>query len=387
MLKKKFLSLAIVAAMSVPLILTGCGAKNSSSSNSTGKVTTINLYAGGSDNMRTTWEAVMKDFNAKNPDIKVQLQFLAAGTSAQAAVDREIALEKSGKKDSDMDIIEVSDDDISRFKKEVGKDSLLTLSQANIPNMKDVKFKSSVGADKALVFRGTTVVLAYDTNKVKNVPKTDKELYDWIKKNPGRFAYNDPTTGGSGDSFVVTSVYNSLPAEAILSDDKKWEQKWDKGFTQLKDLHKYMYKASGKVQYPAKNQGTLDLLANGQVDMIPTWADMALDALDKGTLPESVKITQITPALNGGVQSLVIPSKSKNSKASEKFLNYVVSVEGQKSFIESMKAIPVIDSSKLPKKSMDMLAGLEIKTFRPYTIGSLSDDLHKIWQDQIATLK
>jgi putative spermidine/putrescine transport system substrate-binding protein len=384
MLKKKILSLAMLSIVSVSLLFSGCQSTNKTSTNG---AATINLYAGGSDNVRTTWESVIKEFNTKNPNIKVNLQFIPSGTSSQGAVDKLIASEKSGQKETDIDLVEVADSDISRLIKESGADSLETLSPDKIPSLKDVKFQSSVGKDKALVFRGTTVVLAYNSDKVKDVPKTDAELYEWIKKNPGRFAYNDPTTGGAGASFVITSVYNSLPKEAILSDDAKWKDQWNTGLAVLKELHPYMYSSSGKIQYPAKNQGTLDLLANGQVDMIPAWADMTLDQLDKGTLPKSTKITQISPSLNGGVESLVIPSKSKNKEAAEKFMDFVDSVDGQKIFIESMKSIPVIDNSKLPQEDIDKLAGLEVKDFRPYSIGDLSKDLYKIWQDQIATLK
>lgn len=388
MLKKKILSLAIAAAVSVSFLATGCGASNQNSSQSSSiKPATINLYSGGSENVRTTWEQVIKAFKAKYPQITVNLQFIASGPSAQSAVDKEIASEKAGQTETDMDIVEVSDSDIAKLFKAAGKDSVVTLSKDKIPNMKDIKFQSSVGQDKALVFRGTTVVLAYNSDKVKDVPKTDKELYDWIKAHPGRFAYNDPTTGGAGDAFLITSVYNSLPQEAITSDDPKWEQQWDTGFNLLKELHPYMYKASGKVQYPVKNQGTLDLLANGQVDMIPAWADMALDQLSKGTLPKSIKITQISPSFTGGVQSLVIPAKSKNKEASEIFLNFVASSDGQKVFMDSMKALPIIDTSKLPKESVDILAGLKIKDFRANSLGDLSKDIHKRWQDQIATLK
>ncbi|MBC2581499.1 extracellular solute-binding protein [Clostridium sp. DJ247] len=384
MLRKKILSFTMLAVMSVSLILTGCQGSTKSTS---AKTTTINFYSGGSDNVRVTWEKVIKEFSAKNPDVKVNLQFIASGPSSQAAVDKLIASEKAGQKETDIDVVEVSDNEIARLFKEAGKDSVISLSKDKIPNLKDVKFQSSVAQDKALVFRGTTVVLAYNSDKIKDVPKTDKELYDWIKKNPGRFAYNDPSTGGSGASFVISSIYNSLPEEAILSNDEKWTQQWNTGINLLKELHPYMYKASGKVQYPSKNQGTLDLLANGQVDMIPAWADMTLNQLDKGTLPKSTKITQITPSLNGGVQALVIPSKSKNQEAAAKFLNFVDSVDGQKIFVESQKAIPVIDSSKLPKETVTMLAGLEIKTFRPYTIGALDKAVYKRWQDEVAALK
>ena len=43
-------------------------------------------------------------------------------------------------------------------------------------------------------YRGTTVVLAYASEKVTNPPTTMDELVEWMKENPGRFAYNTPGT-------------------------------------------------------------------------------------------------------------------------------------------------------------------------------------------------
>ena len=74
-----------------------------------------------------------------------------------------------------------------------------------------------------------------------------------------------------------------------------------------------MYKSSGKVVYPNKNQGTLDLLANKEVDMIPAWADMAITQMKQGTLPESIKITQIDPSFTGSPVVLGIPSIGSDS--------------------------------------------------------------------------
>lgn len=361
-------------------LLTGCGAAG-------GGKASINLYSNGSDNVRITWEAVLEAFKVKNPNIEVNLQFLASGTGGQAGVDKLIAALKAGQKDIDIDLLETTDNDLGRICNEAGKDALSTLTVDKIPNLKNVKSKSSVGGDSAVVFRGTTVLLAYNSDKVQTPPKTDAELYEWIKKNPGRFAYNDPTTGGSGDSFVVTAIYNKLPAEALKSDDPKWKEQWKPGFDLLKELHPFMYKASGKVQYPAKNQGTIDLLASGEVDMIPAWADMILDQKSRGLLPKSIMLTQITPAFTGGIQTIVVPSLSKNKEAAYKLLDFVVSPEGQNIFVEKQKAIPVIDNSLLPKETVEMLSGLEVKEFRSYTIGKLSDDEKKMWQQDIATLK
>jgi putative spermidine/putrescine transport system substrate-binding protein len=348
---------------------------------------TINLYTGGSDNVRIAWEAVLQAFQKKNPGINVQLQFLASGTGGQTGVDKLIAAVKAGQREIDIDLLETADNDLVRIFGEAGKNSLSPLPAKEIPNLKYVKSRSAAGGDAALVFRGTTVLLAYNAAAVKKPPKTATELYQWIRKHPGRFAYNDPTTGGAGSSFVITALYNKMPAEALSSSDPKWKEQWKAGFDLLKELHPYFYKASGKVQYPAKNQGTIDLLANGEVDMIPAWADMILDQKSRGLLPETVKLTQIEPAFTGGVQTLVVPALSKNKPAAYKLLNFVISPEGQRIFVEKQKAIPVITPSKLPKETVAQLAGLKVKGFRVYTIGKLSDEIMKLWQSDIATLK
>ena len=302
-------------------------------------------------------------------------------------MDKLIAAVKAGQKQIDIDLLETADNDITRILGEAGPQALTPITAKEVPNIANIIQKPSVGADYAVPFRGTTVLVAYNSDKVPTPPKTYDELLAWIKANKGRFAYNDPTTGGSGGSFVLTAIYNFLPPEALVSSDQKWAGQWDKGFALLKELHPFMFKASGKVQYPVKNQGTIDLLKDGEVDIIPAWADMILDQKSRGLLPPSTKLTQIDPAFTGGIQALVVPALSKGKQAAYKLLNFVASPAGQKIFVESMKAIPILPASSLPKETNDMLAGLEIKSFRPYTVGALEDALDKRWQTEIATLK
>ena len=101
----------------------------------------------------------------------------------------------------------------------MGEEAFVKLDDSKIPNAERVSGKSSVAADYVQPYRGTTVVLAYDSEVVETPPATMDELVNWMKENPGRFAYNAPGTGGAGDSFARTVVYNLLPEEAITSDD------------------------------------------------------------------------------------------------------------------------------------------------------------------------
>jgi putative spermidine/putrescine transport system substrate-binding protein len=346
----------------------------------------INLYSSGSDNVRVQWEAVIEGFNKTNSGVKVVQQYIASGPATRADLLKLIAAWNAKQKDIDIDIMgDMGDTQLAQIKKEASLDALVKLDPAMIPNMAGVLAKPSVAADRALAYRGTAVFIAYNSAQVPNPPKTEKELHAWIKANPGKFVYNDPGGGGAGGSFVTTTIYNLLPPEALLSTDEKWMAQWDAGFNVLKDLHPYLFKASGKVQYTAKNQGSLDLLAAGTVWMAPAWADMTLSQKATGLLPASIKLQQIEPALTGSITMLVIPSLSKNAAAAYKFMNYVVSVEAQDILVKVMKAIPVIDTKKLPAATVDMLSGLEIR-YRPYSIGGLEAKRNERWTKEIATL-
>jgi putative spermidine/putrescine transport system substrate-binding protein len=347
----------------------------------------INLYTSGSDNVRIVWEAVIDAFNKTNTGVTVVQQYLASGAGTRTDLPKLIAAWNTGQKEIDIDIMaDISDDDLTRIKKEASLDALLKLDRTKIPNMVNILAKSAVAPDQSMAFRGTAVFIAYNSDKVPTPPKTDKELYAWIKANPGRFAYNDPSTGGAGSAFVTTAIYNSLPAEALTSTDVKWMAQWDAGFALLKDLHPSLYKASGKVQYTVKNQGSLDLLADGSIWMCPAWADMTLDQKSRGLLPASIKLAQIQPSLTGALTQVAIPSMSKNAAADYKFLNYVASVEAQDIFVKVMKAIPVIDTKKLPASTLDLLSGLQMSTYRTATIGALGPLLNQRWTKDIATL-
>lgn len=377
----------IAAAMAAASLfgVSACGSAQASDSKET-----VTLWATGSDNMRQGYEAIQTAFNKSKYADKYQLkvEFIMSGTGGQSLQDRVAAAKKAGKTNTDFDIIDLNNSDYAGYVEKGGKDLFADLDTSRIPNYKNIKAKNSEeGAKQMMPYRGTTVVLAYDSDKVKKVPKTADALYRWIKNNPGQFAYNSPSTGGAGQSFVQTAIYNQIGDEsALTSSDKKWEAQWSKGFDLLKELHPYMYKSGGKVVYPNKNQGALDLLTNKEVSMIPTWADMYLTQKQMGTLPDSIKITQISPALTGTLASLAIPTIGSHKDGAYAVLDFMASDEAQNILLDKMAAIPVVDTAKLDQDKVKLIAGLDVTKFRTASIGSLSDDLNKQWDEQIATL-
>lgn len=389
-MKMKRLGSLLLAGAMMAATLTGCGGGGRSDDGTTadGK-STVTLWATGSDNVRAIFETLCEDFNTNSEyadKYQVELQFMLSGTGAQTLADSVSAAIKAGQENTDYDIVDWSGDDLSKIVSQVGEEAFVKLDRSKIPNAASVEAESSVAADYVQPYRGTTVILAYDSEKVPTPPTTWEELEQWMKDNPGRFAYNTPGTGGAGDSFARTAVYNFLPEEAMTSDDPKWEEQWDEGFAYLKELHQYMYTSGGSIVYPNKNQGTLDLLNQGEIDMCANWADMVLSQRAQGAIKDTIQIAQLDPALTGSLQTLSIPTIGSNEEGAYAFMDYMLSPEAQQIMVTEMAAIPLIDTADMDMTGYEDLAGLDVSNFRIMSIGDLATDFNARWDSEIGAI-
>ncbi|WP_026564210.1 extracellular solute-binding protein [Bacillus sp. UNC41MFS5] len=383
MLGKNFRkSKLMLVTAATALSLVACNSQTSSDSKSSSKDETvqISLYSGGSLNVKDYWETVIPEFEKENPTIDVKLVFLPAGTGGQSTIDRLVAAKKAGK-DAEIDVYEGSMADIQVGENEGG--IFAKVDEKNIPNLSTIDEKNLQGTNGlAVPYRASSVVLAYNSEKVKDVPNTPDELYEWIHKNPGRFAYNDPSTGGSGQSFVLTTIYNQLPPEAMNNQDPSIMKEWEKGLKILKELAPDVYQ---KGVYPKKNQGSLDLLANGEIDMTPAWSDMALEQVNKKLLPDKIKLKQLNPAFTGGPAYLMLPENKdkKRKEAAEELLNYVLTPKAQEIVADKMYGYPGIDWDLLPEELQRNFESVK-GGYRIFNGGSLSEEINKRWQEEIA---
>lgn len=387
---KAFIALLMAGVMAASMM--GCGGGSGSgeeaSAGGGSGDNTVTIWATGSDNVRQIYETLIENFNNSEyaGDYTAELQFMLSGTGTQSLTDMLVAAQKANQKKTDYDLVDLSGDDLSKIVSQIGEEALVKLDDSKIPNAEGVSAQSSVATDYVQPYRGTTVVLAYDSEKVANPPKTMDELVEWMKENPGRFAYNAPGTGGAGDSFARSSVYNFMPEEAITSDDPKWEDQWDEGFDFLKEIHQYMYSSGGSIVYPNKNQGTLDLLNQGEIDMCPNWADMVLSQRADGTLKDTIKITQIDPSFTGSLQSLAIPTFGSNEDGAYAFIDYMLSTEAQELMVKEMAAIPLVDTGDMDMTGYEDLMDLDVSSFRIMSIGDLSTDFNARWDSEIGAI-
>lgn len=382
------LGLAVMGASS--LSLTGCGSEAEAANG----VPTVTIWGSGGQEVREAMQAIADSYNADpeySKKAKVEIQFVVSGTSEQSLPDRLAAAYKAGEKDTDFDLIALDDSAIANIEAQTSEDFFEPIDTSKIPNYENLIYKNNIVGDKFIPYRGTAVYLAYNSETVSNPPKTADELYQWIQDNPGRFAYCDPSTGNSGFSFVANTIYNQLPEEAATSDDETWktehQTEWDQAFNLLETLHQNLYQTAGKVQYPMKNAGSLDLLATKEIDMTPAFVNMVLSQKSMGTLPESIQLTQLEEPFLGGLAGFMIPSIGKDKEAALSVIDYFLSYEAQAIDWNTMFASPVVDSSKMENlEHEDWLEQTNMDRLRYFSIGTLQQDITQRWTEEIGSL-
>ncbi|MDG0814032.1 extracellular solute-binding protein [Cohnella rhizosphaerae] len=351
---------------------------SSSAPSSSAEPVQFSFYFTGSQNVKDLWDTLIPMFEKQNDKVKVKEVYIPSGAGAEPTYDRILAAKKAGKGSGDIDLYE---DGINVVAQGTKDDVWAALDTSGIPNLANIDPKTMTDvSNMAVPYRSSAVVLAYDSAKVSAPPKTLDELLDWIKQNPGQFAYNDPSTGGSGSSFVTTVLYDGLSEDDIHNSDPAVMAKWDAGFNKLKELNKFVY---GKGIYPKKNQGTLDLLANGEVEIIPAWSDMVLQQLGEKLLPDTVKMQQITPGFNGGPTYLMVNKLSDKQDAVKQFLDFVLSPEAQEVIVTKMNGFPGIELSNMSQAMQDKFKGVS-EGFRTFNIGDLGTEINKRWQSDVA---
>lgn len=343
------------------------------------KTVTLNVYSEGDVNVQDLWQKnLIPMYQKANPNVRLNLVFSSHGAGNQSTLDRMAAAQKAGKS-SGVDLMEgpVAD---------AGEAGLLDkLDAKKVPNLartepKIVQQVKGFGVP----YRGSSVVLAYDSSKVKTPPKTLDALLAWIDKNPGQFTYNTPDTGGSGNAFVTRILRSGIaPSDADFFEtdyDPRKENQWDKGFEMLRALTPKLY-ANG--QFSKNNVETLQLLGKGAISMGPVWSDMGLSYLKQGLLPENIKLTQIDPPLYGGSSYAGVAKDSANKQAAYEFLNWLLTPEVQAVVVDKMNGYPGV---KLQFMGKDVQAkyGDIAKDFSFGFSSKFASDMNRLWYERVA---
>jgi putative spermidine/putrescine transport system substrate-binding protein len=377
--KARLLAIAVAVLVFVPTALSATHAGGHVKKASAG--TTIVVYASGDVNVQNLWQNnIIPGFEKANKGIYVKFIFSEHGTDDGTTLAR-IGAAVKGRHWPGIDLV---DGGLVTTLAAAGLNQ--PVLKATAPNLKKVNQDLLVPVKGAAIpYRGSSVVLAYNSDKVKSPPKTLPALLDWIRANPGKFTYNSPNTGGSGYSFAETVVDSLLPSAILKQMDQGYDttiqSNWKPGLDLLHSLNKSMY---GNGVYPNGNAAVLQLLGQGQIWVAPVWSDQSLTALKTGQLGPNIKLTQISsPSFTGGAAYLAVPKTAKHKKVLYKFVNYILSPAAQQMIVDVMAGFPAIDIKYMGASIKQKFQDVSANTLRPTYQTKMGNDFKAAWQQSV----
>ncbi|MGC8627562.1 MAG: extracellular solute-binding protein [Acidimicrobiales bacterium] len=343
----------------------------------------FSFYSGADTNIATLWQRIIiPAFNRTYPHIKINYVLSEHGANDVATLDR-VAVAVKDHRASGYALLESGTNAV-----ELGarQGLFIPVTTAAVPNSANVpKAEMAVVNYDAVPYRGSKVVLAYNSKFVPNPPKTLSELISWIVSHPGKFAYCNPTGGGSGQYFIedVLDSYMSPAAVAKLafSDVPALEKQWAPGMAELHKLNADVY---GNGTYPTGNTQVLALLASGAAEMATVWSDQGTQALKDGQLPSSVKLGEITPPFAGSPVYLGVPRYTPQGQVRlvDAFLNFVLSVPVQTDIVKTVDGFPGVSLAVMPQSVRSEFGQLGQAEALPYSADVVSD-MERVWQQDV----
>ncbi len=321
----------------------------------------IDWYTSSDTNILDFWTNIVKPkFEAANPGVTLNLVDAGDNAGQLAIADRAIAALQT-KTDPQADYFETGDPRLPAGAIEAGL--YVNMKEAGLSNYSKVN-PLAIDTDFSLPYRGSQVLLAYDTTKLAaaDVPKTFADLVTWIKANPGQFIYNRPDKGGSGGNFVRRAIYEVNgrdPAKFTVGNftAEAAEAALTPAWALLQDLAASLFEGGA---YTGGNTPSVQLLGQSAVTMIPAWSDQALTAIKTGVLPETTGLVQLTDlALPGGFSRSIVLANGANKDAALKLADFILSEEIQSAILTELGGFPGVSwdyvSADLREKFKDIV--------------------------------
>lgn len=374
--------IASLAALSAAaLMFAGCSQSPAGASSSGSADTALTVFVSADTNIQDLWQkTLIPAFEKDNPGYTVAIDFDLHGTHDQQTVAKLTAATVQNR-DPGYDLVDAG------FVVQAAASGLLEkVGASEVPGIADIPSALvQAGGDGAIPYRGSSVVLAYNTATVPQPPKTLSDLLAWIQAHPGQFTYNSPSTGGSGAAFVTTVLDQNVPdadrTKLVTGAAPEVEGDWDKGFATLALLNPFVYQ---KGVYPNGNSQVLDLLSSGQISMAPVWSDQFVTGVKNGQIPSNISYTQISnPSFTGGASYLGIPSATPRKAAAQKLLAWLLTPTAQSLVADSISGYPVIALDKLPSSVQSTFQNANIADLRPTYFATNSADMNKAWAQKV----
>jgi putative spermidine/putrescine transport system substrate-binding protein len=347
---------------------------------------TIDWYTGSDTNILDFWSNVVKPaFEAANPGVKLNLVDAGDGPGIVTIGERALAAKQTNT-DPQADYFEHADPLLPTGAIQAG--IYVNLAKAGLSNYSRVN-PLAIQSEYSLPYRGSQVLLAYDTSKLKaeDAPKNWDDLVTWIKANPGQFIYNRPDKGGSGGNFVRRAIHqvNGLDPKRFTVDNYSQDagdEALGKAWKLLADIAPFLY---DKGAYTSGNSQSLQLLSQGVVTMTPVWSDQVLQAINQGVLPPETGLVQLQDlALCGDFSRGVVLANGANRDDALKLADFILSEDIQSKILIELGGFPGISWDYLPDALRARFADIIPKTIPTFPGGKWEIAINDGWYRNVA---
>lgn len=346
----------------------------------------IDWYTSSDSNIFDFWSNTVKPaFEAANPGIGLNLVDAGDGAGIIAIGERAIAAKQTGA-DPQADFFESGNAQLPLDAIDAG--IYVNMKEAGLSNYSKVN-PLAFDSDYSLPYRGSQVLLAYDTTKLDpaDAPKTWDELVAWIKANPGEFVYNRPDKGGSGGNFVRRAIHQANGLDPSLFTVDNYTQEFGdealgKAWELLKDIAPSLYDNGA---YSSGNTQSIQLLAQGVVTMTPVWSDQILQAIDQGVLPETTGLVQLQDlALVGGFTRSIVLENGVNRDAALKLADFILSEEIQSAILTELGGFPGVSWDYIAPELRERFADIVPQSIPTFPSGAWEAAINDGWYRNVA---
>jgi len=295
---------------------------------------TVNWYMWGGS---PTVNKYVNGFLAENLKKKYNITLRQVPVKDIAEVISKLVVEKQAGKESDgsVDLMWINGENFRTCK---SGNLLFGPFAAILPNIKYVDRKNPTIAndfgtrvdDMESPWGSAQMVMIYDSARISQPPRSIPALIDWIRSNPGRFAYPAPPDF-TGSAFIRHFFYNAAGSVDKWQGDYTEEElrlAADATYRQLLELKPLLWRQGAT--YPESPVRMNTLFADGMIDFSFSYnqGEASRNILD-GLFPESVRTYVFEEGTISNTHFVAIPYNAKDKAAAMVVANYLLSPEAQ----------------------------------------------------------
>lgn len=172
-------------------------------------------------------------------------------------------------------------------------------------------------------------VLAHDTARTPEPPRSIEKLRDWIKAHPGRFTYIAPPdfTGSAFIRHILLYYLRQNSGNAPFDpsfNELRYQRAVEPTIAYLNEVKPYLWR-KGET-YPASLKETDRLFANHEIDLTMSYGpSFASERIARGEYPATVRTFVFAEGTIGNYSYLAIPFNASNPAGALVVINHLMS--------------------------------------------------------------